>query len=422
MSRQSGNSAPVIEWSSNHVRSFVPGVGMTEGIPAGAAVARVALARRNTFVRNVGIPNVGAADAEKILRLQLPKVFPVAAEDLVFAYRLASESMPEGRAAIVSAARADILRSLHAQTREAGVRVTEVVPAAYGSQLLAKSMALADVAVVDRTPDDWTIDIIANGELRYSRTVPLETDAAALEAEICRTFGMAGMPCGKILAASGLDLEFADIRSEKSTLESLLGSEAEGLRIGLELPEVLAKRAQGEIAKRARLSVLMAVAAIAAGAFVFFERAEDVEKVRLAETAYKKDADAMREAKDAIQSDVTALRPKQELLDRAFRPAQRASDVLGAITALVPSDIWLTGVMFDRGKPVQLRGTALDSNSVARFLESLSENRRFRDVKLVFANDALIEETRVNHFSISLHAVGNLPLVESRSTRRTTSR
>lgn len=422
MSRISGHATPVIEWSSSRVRSYVPGQGVTEGMAQGFASVRAALARRNTFVRAVPIPNVGAADMEKILRLQLPKVFPVPAEELVFAYRATPEVTAEGRIVVVSAARADIVRTLHIQFKEAGVRVSDVIAAAWGSQLLAKSLDLPDVAVVDRTAEDWSIDIISGGELRYSRAVPLETDAAALESEVCRTFGMAGMPCGKILAASGLNLEFADIRSGTNTLEMLAGAEAAALHVGLELPEVLAKRAHAQIANRGRLAVLMAAAAVAVGAFVFMDRAEDMEAVQKNELDWKRDANALKKTRDAAQAKVTALKPTQQLLDRAFRPAQRASEVLGVITSLTPKEIWLTGVTFDRGKPIQLRGTALDSAAVARFLESLSAQDRFRDVKLVFANDALIDETKVNHFSISMHAVGNLPLVDARGTRRTATR
>lgn len=422
MSRISGNASSVIEWSSSQVRTYVPGQEITEGMAQGLGSARAALARRNTFVRAIHVPNVGAADAEKILRLQLPKMFPVPPEELVFAYRLTNEVTAEGRVAVVSAARADIVRTLQIQFKEAGIKVTDVVASAFGSQILAKSLELPDVAVLDRTNEDWTIDIIIGGELRYSRTVPLETEIAALESEVCRTFGMAGQPCGKILAASGLHLEFADLQSGTSTLEMLGSAEVASLHVGLELPEVLAKREHAKVANRGRLSVLMAVAAVAAAAFVYVDRSEDLAKVQKSELEWKKDTNALKKSRDTAQSKVTALKPTQELLDRAFVPAQKASDVLGVITALTPPEIWLTGATFDRGKPVQLRGTALDSAAVARFLEALSAQDRFRDVKLVFANDALIDETKVNHFSISLHAVGNLPLVDARGSRRTAAR
>jgi len=250
----------------------------------------------------------------------------------------------------------------------------------------------------------------------------METELAALESEVCRTFGMAGMPCGKILAGGGLDLPFADLRSGTSTLEALANPEAANLKVGLVLPEVLAQREQNVVKGRARLAVLLSVAAVAAAAFVVIDRSEDAGKVEQRAMDYKRDANALKKAKDEIASKVAALRPKQQLLDRAFRPAQKASDVVGALTALTPSEIWLTGMTFDRGKPVQLRGTAMSGDAVARYLEKLSGQKRFRDVKLLFANDALIDETKVNHFSISLHAVGNIPLVEARNQRRTTSR
>jgi Tfp pilus assembly protein PilN len=95
---------------------------------------------------------------------------------------------------------------------------------------------------------------------------------------------------------------------------------------------------------------------------------------------------------------------------------------LALASALAPSDVWLTGVTFERGKPLLVRGTALSGASVAAYLQSLSGQSRFRDVKLVFANDATIETTQVQQFSISAHAVGNLPLTDPKAQGRAASR
>ena len=211
MSRIPGTALPVVEWSPTFVRIYLPGRGLSDGPPTGIGAARVALSRGNTFVRAIRIPNVSTADTEKILKLQLPQTFPVPAAELVFAYRLTGDINAEGRLVLVAAARAEVVRQLHTAMRELGVNPQEIVAAAFGSMLLAKSMSSPNVAVVEHTPEGWAIDIVVDNELRYSRVIPLETGAQALESEVCRTFGMAGLPCGTILAAGGTHLSFADV-------------------------------------------------------------------------------------------------------------------------------------------------------------------------------------------------------------------
>jgi Tfp pilus assembly protein PilN len=430
MSRRDPGSQTVVEWSPSHVQTFTPGVGRSQGFPSPGIALRAALSRRNTFVRAIRVPNVGAAEVEKILRLQLPQSFPVPANDLVFTYRLTSDVGPEGRLATVAAARAEVVRSLHASLRESGVRAEEVVPAAFGSMLLAQSMGLKQTAVVERTPEGWAIDLVADGELRYSRVVPLETDSAGLEAEVLRTWSMAGLEPGGTLAAAGADLDFATVRSGSSTLELLSGAQAGALKVGLELPEVLLSRERKLVGNRARLAVLLWVAAVALGLVVGLDRLEAGAEIRKAQGALSTETKKLRSKRDAAKTKLAGLDKSLDALERAFTPVQRASDILALVGALAPKELWLTGITFERGKPITIRGTAMDSTSVAAYLDALSSYQdpataqtRFRDVKLVFATDSAIEDTKVSQFSISLHAIGNLPLSDPKSrSARTASR
>lgn len=422
MSKSVSTTMPVVEWSPNFYRAYVPGRGLSDSISAGLGVVRAALSRGNTFVRAIRVPNVSAADTEKILRLQLPQTFPVPAADLVFAYRMTNDVSAEGRLVLVAAARAEVVRQLHNSVREMGANPEETIASAFGSMLLAKSMGLSNVAVVDHTPEGWAIDIVLESELRYSRVIPLATGAETLESEVCRTFGMAGLPCGQILAAGGTHLSFADVSTDKSSLEMVSSADAHTLRVGLELPEVLQSREKKLVGNRARLAVLMCVGAAALAMLIFADRVEKAAEIRKEQTAWNIETRKLESARNAARSKLAGLSKTTETLDRAFNPAQKPSEVLALVSALAPREIWLTGISFERGKSISIRGTALSSNSVATYLDALSNNERFRDVKLVYANDADIEETKVSQFSISLHAIGNLPIVESKSKARAANR
>lgn len=422
MSRSNGVLGPIVEWTATGVRSFAPGQGLTSGIPSGWAAVTAALSRQNTFVRAIRIPNVSGAEADRILRLQIPQSFPVPADDLVYSYRLTNDVNEDGRLAVVAAARAGVVRNLRNHLREQGAKVTQVVPSAFGSMLLARSLGHSDAAIVESGPEGWSIDLVADGELRYSRVLPPETDPAAVEGEVRRTFDMAGLPPAPIVAAGGAVLDAAGVRTEKSTLETLAGPEGAGLKTALELPETLAARQKAAVANRARLAVLMAVAAVVVAALVLMDRFDAAANVRRRDSANQVALRKLKSSRDALQLEYARRSATNQSLVRAFEPAQSASDILAQITALAPKGIWLTGITFERGKPIMLRGIALQSNDVAAFLEALSTQNRFREVKLSYANNSVIEETKVSQFSISLHAIGNLPLVDPKSTRRTASK
>jgi len=97
-------------------------------------------------------------------------------------------------------------------------------------------------------------------------------------------------------------------------------------------------------------------------------------------------------------------------LTTAFQPAQPLSDIAGVITDSLPSGAWLTGLTVERGKPVDIRGASKTSDDVGRFVDALSGNPRFRDVKLVFANSAMIGKAPVIQFNVTATGVGNLPM------------
>jgi hypothetical protein len=66
---------------------------------------------------------------------------------------------------------------------------------------------------------------------------------------------------------------------------------------------------------------------------------------------------------------------------------------------------------------ISIRGTAKDPEGVATFVKALAEQKRFRDVKLLFANSAEIESEPVVQFSVTAIAVGNLPVIDASKKR-----
>jgi hypothetical protein len=106
--------------------------------------------------------------------------------------------------------------------------------------------------------------------------------------------------------------------------------------------------------------------------------------------------------------------PVDTSLDLAFEPKQRLGDVTFLVNNLCPEGLWLTGLTIERGKLALIRGTAINGEAVYKYLDRLTTQDRFRDVKLVFANNGQIEKVSVVQFSISAHVVGNLPLAEAK--------
>ena len=109
------------------------------------------------------------------------------------------------------------------------------------------------------------------------------------------------------------------------------------------------------------------------------------------------------------QKEASAL-AQQSALSTAFSPAQPISDISSVITDSLPTGAWLSALSVERGKPVEVRGAAKESADVSHFVDALAASPRFRDVKLVFANNATIGKTSVVEFDVTAWCVGNLPM------------
>lgn len=424
MSRSTPTALPVLEWSPSGARGFDAVSGLVSGpnvasvsgrLSSGQAI--VALSRRTAFVRTLRVPNASPDEIGRAIGVQAAQLFPVGGSQLAIGFRLTSDVTSEGRLAVLGACPVDSMRKLHQELERTGLRALAVLPAAFGSPLFAASLGISEGAVVEETPEGIAIDVIAGGELRATRVVPTTEDLEEIKAEIERTFAIAGLESGPVIAAGGLRLPFAAKESTESTISSLGGSTKLGIH--LELPELAAQRAEHRLRARARVAVLCAAAAVVAMAYAAKTRYEAADLVSRRDTTWKKSLDRLTKAKGSVASQFTKVDYTAGVLTSAFEPAQPASDVLKLICNSVPKDVWITGLTFDRGKPAFVRGAAVRNEAVTEYLDALTSLRdessgqaRFRDVKLVFANNGKVENTPVVNFSLQLFPVGNLPIVE----------
>ncbi|MBC8065799.1 MAG: PilN domain-containing protein [Chlorobia bacterium] len=410
----------VVEWSPAGVVGFDPATkqftkadSLSElaGTYGGGSII-AAVSRRSTFVKAVRVPNAGASEINMILQTQMATMFPVPLHELAYAFRLSDDINAEGRLAIVAAMRESDLQSLYIDAKAGGLKVERVIPAAFGSMLLADSLGHKNAAVVQETSEGLAIDLVAEGELRYSRVAPMPANSELIEAEVERSFQGVGLSSAPIVAAGGFPFAQADQSTNVSTLEALATLPMEKIGLSLETRETRDSREKARQGSRTRLAVFMCAAAGLLALLVFVERSEAAEKLRVSNAKWQKELSGRRTDATRLEGEVAKLQATVQTLKRAFAPAQLPADVFTTVSNHAPKNLWLTGTTFERGKIMYVRGTSATSEALSDYLQELTTEPRLRDVKLVFANNAEIEKTPVVQFSIQAFPVGNLPLVD----------
>jgi Tfp pilus assembly protein PilN len=417
----------VLEWSPREVVVFDVKSGESREYAnaeeasrvTGSRTVVVAVSRRSLFVRTMRVPNASASDVDMIVRMKLGELFPLPAQDLAVDVELTADLNAEGRLALIVAMPTLELKRLNDEVGAAGFKILRVVPAAYGSVLLANTLGKKNVAVVSRDETLIGIDIVLDGILRYSRVAAPGPSAAA---EVCRTYSVAGIPCGEIIAMESVAIEEADLKTPASPLEPLTQIAPEQMAFSLELPSVVAARKLRSQTSRRWFAGVMLAAASGFGAFVFMDFTQAVNQVSAQQAINAKkiskaqaaESDTASRAKLYVGS--TDKKPPtmgfQGYVQRAFQPGQKLSDVAELMANDVPEGAWLTGLTIERGKELMVRGVAKDGNAVDTYLNKLTSEDRLRDVTLVFANNAVINQIPVVQFSFSAFPVGNLPLVD----------
>lgn len=404
-----------IEWSGRGLTAYDPatrsthpfGDLQTAGATFGGRQTVIGLSRRSVFVRTIRVPNAAAEDVRQILMLRLAELFPVGPAELAVDFKLTDDVNAEGRLAIVVAVPTAELRRIREDARSAGLRVAGVVPVAFGSAAIAEGLKQGNAAIVSRDQEGIGIDIVVDGELRQSRVVPTNS---AIEQEVCRTYSVAGIPCGEIVAADGVVLKQPDADVNDSPLAALIDAFPARIGLDLQLPEEVALAANRRRNQRLRTSFLLAVAAAAVLGLVSMDRTDKNAKLDKKAQAEAKKTKFLKDLETKAEADAQKAIAYRNTLQRGFLPAQRLGDVIALFSNNLPPGVWLSGFTVERGKEIAVRGTADKSESITAYMQNLSRQERLRDVKLVSANNGQIDQTPVVQFSISAFPIGNLPL------------
>lgn len=348
--------------------------------------ALVGVSRSSVFLKTIRLPKATPEELRRLVNLRLGQLFPLPASELAFdAFQTNDQSM-EGWLTVVAAMRSQDLVQLRSELAQAGLKATRVFPVALAAPAVANQ---ADALVVDKLPSGLALDVVKDGILRFSRVAPEDSPTGL---EVQRT----------LMAAGVEDLEAVRGR----TLDELHRAP----EFSFALNEDRAKEEKQLIGSKTRLSVLLLAASLLLAGFIWVERTEAQAKVDKANAVWENKLKTLRVVREAELAKAGRAVAVRTSLERAFQPAQPLSDIVQAASNSLPEGSWLIGVNVERGKPLQLRGTAMNGQQVAKLVDALSRTPRFRDVRLVFANGAKIEETPVVQFNIAATAVGNLPM------------
>lgn len=419
MSSKLTQASVVIEWAPGSVAAYdaashktARGRTLSDIVPfIGSRDAVMAISRRACFVRTVNVPDASKADLIQALTMSISQHVPIGTGDACVDIRLVDEIGPEGRVATLVAMKAADLRTLQDEAKQAGIRIIATVPAAYGSWVLAGSRSIKDCAAVSENTEGMNLDIIAGGELRYSRALPPDASNGHLAPEILRTFSAAGLRAAPTLA-EGMQIPSAEYTVAKSPLEALTGSGWSSPGVEFHLPETIQMQARSGRVNRARIAGLFCILAVLLAGSVYMSNAKAQAAVDKAQYSANSTVSVLRAKAQSEKLAADNEAAMAEVLKRGFSPAQKLGDVVALVSNDLPKNAWLTNISVSRGQSLVLRGTAMTGDDVAQYVNSLSKEARLRDVKLIFANNTLIESTPVVLFSISAFPVGNLPLVD----------
>ena len=411
--RTSRNALPTLhlEWTPTWVRAVDVATGAASGAatlaelgPAlqGHKQALVGIGRRAVFLKAVRLPKAAYEDVRRIVGVQLGQWFPLAPDLLAFDFLQTDDVNADGCLTVVAAVRSEDLRRLLADLGAAGLTATRILPVALGAAGVAASAGQPDALVLEGGPAGLALDVVRGGALQFSRLVPPGGEAAA---EARRTLAAAGAGALPVVAAGGAEFPQA-LPGFGTALTLLHETPFFAFRLGEDRSHALRKRA----GDRTRLAALMLTAALLLAALVWADRHDAQVAQKRRDAAVARQMARLQDAENAEADRAQKLSDTQDVLHRAFGPAQPLSDVAAVVADSLPRGAWLTGLGVERGKPVGIRGAARSAQAVPQLVHALGRSPRFRDVRLVFANGVTTDHARATEFEVSVVPVGNLPL------------
>ena len=187
------------------------------------------------------------------------------------------------------------------------------------------------------------------------------------------------------------------------------------------VPEELEKERAAARNKR-RLQIVAVVATICTilGAYI---GSGLISKRRTEQAALR----VLSQRVDRVVAKAKSLEARQQFLtnqlselQRALYPKYPVLDVLQELSDRAPQGIWLTGISYEKGKPLVVRGAAMSHTLAAAYADDLKRSPCFTEVAAGYSNEVTIGERRVVQFSITGIVKGNEP--KPRRAARTTVR
>lgn len=411
MSQKTQAAQLIIEWDREWVRvHFVDSATTKEGASLAAIegvngkTAILLLSRRLILQRSLALPDAQKSDVLVALKMKLVDVFPIPASELAFDYIPTSERNDQGRVCNVFAAKTSDINEVIADCSSLGIVIQQIVPAQALTIKFAEQNAVASGIFAERFGDLVNLDVYKYGDLVSSKVADLNS----LDNEIARMRAMAGE--GAKTYAYNVNLDGSEQKLAAPFIGSFFQS---GLTLDLEPEEYRTNRNEKIRKDRHQKCYLLFIAGLAIAAFVGDDYMRRQTKLNTEIAKYEQKTKQSKQVTESDESAATKLKPSAEILLKAFEPAQPPSDILKVISQLLPRDTWLTGVTFERGKPLQIRGTSKKNELVSAYLLALGKQSRFRDVRLAYLNSGDIEDIPTVQFSITAFPVGNLVLVEA---------
>ena len=410
----------IIEWDREWTRvHFVDSSQTREGVSLGSIEgvggknAVVVLSRRLVMHRSMVLPEAARNDTLVVLKQKLGDVFPIPVSELAFDFLPSSVRTSEGRLSDVFAAKTTDIREILAVCDGLGITVQQVVPAQAYALKVAQEQALSTGIIAERFGDLVNLDGFKEGSLAVSKTVTLDR----LDDEVARVTAVAGP---KVLA-HGVEFKGAEQRLG-GNLIALAGTSA--IPMDLEPDEYRREKLEKKRKIANRQAYVLFAGGFCVAAMVGNELYLNQQAQAKLENRANNTIKGSKLGLDIANGDLSKVAPKAKQLKLAFMPPQKMSDVTRVATTLVPKGVWLTALSLERGKLLQLRGSAKTSEAVAAYVTALSKvgestkQMRFRDVRLVSANAGELEGEKVVQFNITAFPVGNLPVLETSKKKK----
>jgi hypothetical protein len=400
-----------LEWTPGAVRAvnIVTGekaeaenVASLGSILNGHKQALVGIGPSHIFLKSLRLPRAAAADLRSILGVQIGQLFPLPADQLSFDFVKTDDQTVDGWLTVVGAIRSADLKQVRAEMKQAGLTPSRVLPISLAAAAVAARTGRPDGLVVERSASGLSFDVVQGGVLRFRRVTPPDSDPISEAEKTLAAARIEGLP---IITVGGVDMPGAI-----PSLDTALNVLQEAPPFNFELSEDRVREVRQQVAARTRLAVGMIAAAILLVVTIWLDRQDAMAVVKRSQGAWARQLTTQQSIQTAETAQAGLVTATKNTLHRAFVPAQPLSDINAVVDDSLAPGAWLTGLNVERGKPLDIRGTTKTAADVTSLVDSLSANPRFRDVRLVFANSAMIGKVPVVQFDVSAVCVGNLPM------------